>query len=206
MMGAEKKTTLPERPKKLPRLPKSTDRRIACNQLLTASVDARIEKRPLLHPPVASPYVGKRVQKIVYVSSSTPFISAVKRVRKLLDQVDKRTVGRVDLLGKGSDKAKIESTRKQCPGEPEEVLLKATARAIEKALNLALYFQRQNQYQVKIRTGTVGVVDDIVEDSKGAMAPDNTPLEDVVEQSIESKLPETQIRKTSVIEVAITLR
>ncbi len=87
------------------------------------------------------------------------------------------------------------------------MLLKATARAIEKTLNLALYFQQQNQYQVNIRTGTVTTVDDIVEDSEGALSPENMSMEeDIREPSVEPKLPETQIRKTSAIEVAITLR
>src|SRR4051812_43443197 len=111
MVETGKKTTLLERPKKLLRLPKSMDQRIEHTQLLTVFKDARIEKRPLLHPPIASPYVGRQVQKVVYVSSNTPFISAVKRVRNLLDQVDKRAMGKVDLLGKGSDKTKIASTQ-----------------------------------------------------------------------------------------------
>lgn len=45
----------------------------------------------------------------------------------------------------------------------EEVLLKATNRAIEKALNLAMFFQQAEGYKVTIRTGTISVVDDVIE-------------------------------------------
>ncbi len=45
----------------------------------------------------------------------------------------------------------------------EEVFIKATNRAIEKALNLALFFQNAKEgYHVSVRTGTVRTVDDVV--------------------------------------------
>ena len=71
-------------------------------------------------------------------------------------------------------------------------MLKATGRAIERALGMALYLQGQPDCAVRIKTGTVGVVDDVIEDA-----------EQKRERSEE--LPESRIRKTSVVEVAITL-
>ena len=128
-------------------------------------------------------------------------MSAVNRVRKLLDQVDKRAVGDLNLLNtKGSDRQKLQALNQKivdakCKAS-EEVVLKATGRAIERVLGLGLYFQGQPDYMVRLRTGSVGVVDDIVE-------------REVPEQKDggeEEELPESRIRKASVVEVAVTLK
>ncbi|KAI9846016.1 MAG: hypothetical protein M1838_001466, partial [Thelocarpon superellum] len=165
---------------------------------------ARIEKRPILHPAIPSPYSGASRQKVVYVSASTKFPVVRKRVIKLLDAIDKREHGDVDLFGgvgsgggngrgRGKGKGTAGSKRRkmahksatdttgQGRGEgeenasttatatntTEEVVLKATGRAIKNALGFATYFQDQAQYQVRFRTGSVGVVDDIVETTGG---------------------------------------
>ena len=181
----------------------------------------RIQKRPILHPAIPSPYAGANQPKVIYVSTNTPFISAVKRVRKLLSLIDKRSMGKVDLInGKGKDKQKLRAIAKQ-EKKPEEVLLKATSRAIEKVLGLALFFQGQEDCRVRLRTGSVGVVDDIVEverpgaegkideDPEDGMDRDGkeggVPL-DQEEEEEEQELPETQIRMTSMVEVGISLR
>ncbi|KAL9637746.1 MAG: hypothetical protein Q9164_002002 [Protoblastenia rupestris] len=184
-------------PPKLPRLPKST---------------VPHSLRPLLHPPIPSPYTNASHQKVVYISAKTPFISAVKRVRKLLEQIDKRAVGKIDLINvKGSDKQKLKRLGEQVASskikESEEVVMKATNRAIERALGLGLYFQGQDDVRVRIRTGSVGAVDDIVAvergDGEGRVDLEMGGVEDGEE---EGELPETRIRHTSSVEVAITLR
>ncbi|KAI9769394.1 MAG: hypothetical protein M1840_004096 [Geoglossum simile] len=194
---------------------------------------ARIQKRPLLHPPIASPYSGRSTQKVIYISSNTPFISAVKRVRKLLNAIDKRNMGKADRLGEGKD-----SVSRKGKGETEEVSLKATAKAIEKALNLAIFFQGQEDCRVRIKTGSVGVVDDIVEteretkqsessnpkqghslkrkrsesdagdnNASAGRATDKPATEVEPEDGVEKEeLPETRVRKTSMVEVLISLR
>lgn len=110
--------------------------------------------------------------------------------------------------------------------EPEEVILKATNRAIEKALGLGVFFQGQDDVRVRLRTGSVGAVDDIVVDDKRTTGKrkkgspgrnkgegenaeeghdkvgeemENTEADDVV-------IPETQIRKVSILEVGISLK
>ncbi|KZF21522.1 hypothetical protein L228DRAFT_155092 [Xylona heveae TC161] len=194
----------------------------------------RVKKRPLMHAPIASPYTGRREAKIVYISTHTPFISAVKRVRKFLEQVDKRTMGKVDLLGPGKDAAKIAQTGRTEQGEPEEILIKATGKAIEKALNLGLFFQGQEDCRVRIRTGTVGTVDDIVEvegQQPAPVAPRTDEMEkgkgkgngdskadvEMKEAEVDAKeeekqeeeneqVPEAQIRMTSMVEIAVSLR
>jgi ribonuclease P/MRP protein subunit POP7 len=162
----------------------------------------------------------------------------VKRVRKLLDAIDKRETGNVNLLSQRKGNCKTVQTGRRGKGEAEEVSLKATARAIEKALNLAIFFQGQEDCRVRIRTGSVGVVDDIVEVEKSAgQAESSGSADNRLGKSLKRKrsesdvedndagvdrateptelnsaviedevLPETQIRKTSMVEVLISLR
>ena len=144
-------------------------------------------------------------------------------------------MGRVDLVnGKGSDKQKLRALGEQENAgkgrDPEEVVLKATGRAIEKALGLALFFQGQEDCRVMVRTGSVGVVDDIEEVEKpgsghetpkhGLSSATNSACNprsnsgqdpslpgnnnDRMEDE-DAELPETQIRKTSMVEVGVCL-
>lgn len=116
--------------------------------------------------------------------------------------------------------------------EPEEVILKATNRAIEKTLGLAVFFQGQDDVRVRLRTGSVGAVDDIAIEEKRttgkrktgspggkkgaretAGASENAEEgNDEVDEEMENTeadkvvIPETQIRKVSVLEVGISLK
>lgn len=157
---------------------------------------------------IPSPYAGADRQKVVYITANSPFISVVKRVRKLLKEVDKRSMGKIDLInGKGSDKQKLKQIGQQTAPTPgkgaEEVVLKATNRAIEKVLGIALYFQGQDDCRVRLRTGSLGVVDDIVDapvDIQGDDGGNGKEADDEVE------LPESRIRKITAVEVAIALK
>jgi ribonuclease P/MRP protein subunit POP7 len=82
--------------------------------------------------------------------------------------------------------------------KPEPVVLKATNRAIENLLGVGLYFMGQDDCVVRISTGSLGVVDDIV-DREGVADGE----EEVGE---EEEVPESRVRKCSVVEVAITLK
>ena len=98
--------------------------------------------------------------------------------------------------------------------EPEEVLMKATGKAIAKAMNLALFFQGQRDCDVRVRTGTAYAIDDIellAEKDEGG----NRRGEDVEGGDVEDagrggdageNVPESRLRQTSVLEVAVTLR
>jgi ribonuclease P/MRP protein subunit POP7 len=157
---------------------------------------ARITKRPLLHPAIAPPRAGASLPKIVYISASSPFISTTKRVRKYLEEIDKRALGKIDLLGPGKDRQKMQSMGRGGEARAkEEVLVKATGKAIEKALRVALFFQEQEDCLVRLRTGSVGAVDDILVQEGDADGEGEG--EDV---------PETRVRRTSMLEVGISLR
>lgn len=133
----------------------------------------KIQKRPIIHPPIAAPYAGPDVQKVVYVSRNTPIMAAVKRVRKLLDQVEKRNLQREGVLGNnkrtGNTGPGAQKTKRIIN---EEILVKGSGRAIEQAVKVGEWFKRHAEdgdggWVVNVRPSSVKVVDDIVED--GAM-------------------------------------
>ncbi|KAF2090427.1 hypothetical protein K490DRAFT_35895 [Saccharata proteae CBS 121410] len=175
------------KPQKLPRLPDY----------------ARVEKRPLLHPAIASPYKNRDSQKVVYLKASTPFVSAVKRVRYLLKEIEKRKTQTV-LAAKRKQRgdpimaAAIAAVNHE--DDPEEVVIKAAGKSIAKAMDLALYFQKQQDCKVRIRTGSAHAIDDIVEDpAKRRKIAAGKAKQD------HEELPETRVRQTSVLEIAVML-
>jgi len=200
--------------------------------LINLYVDAKVQKRPLLRPSIPSPYAGKGSQKVVYLSTKTPFMSAFKRVKQLLNQINKRYM-QGTLAGKNTGRERNQGLDKaaRATRKPEEVVIKATGRAIEKALNLALFFQKQDDYCVRIRTGSVDAVDDIVQDPKiqttqterkGSNTKDNseigsdqngdratektgfaTSINNAETISSSNDLPESRVRHASMIEVAV---
>lgn len=152
-----------------------------------------------MHPPIESPYKNSDTPKIVYVSSGTKFISAVKRVRSLLKEADKRATQsalsqKKNQRGDPIMAAAQASINKE--NKSEEVIIKATGKAIEKATELALYFQQQDDCRIMLRTGTVEAIDDIIEKPGAKRKRDDD----------DGELPETRIRRTSVMEVIVTLR
>lgn len=176
---------------------------------------ARVEKRPLLRPAIPSKHSGASQQKFVYVSTHTPFLSAVKRVEKLLHLADKRLVqsaatnakqnnaggagkrkrgagGGDEILEIAEEVERVKSKRKKVGDDGmgtekdddcrEEVILKGTGKAIHRVLELALWFQQRDQdYIVRLKTGSVGTVDDVTieENDEGRVEGRNT--EDAVE-------------------------
>lgn len=90
----------------------------------------------------------------------------------------------------------------------EEVYVKATGRAIERALKIGVYFQGESDCSVRVEMGSVMAVDDIeVRPDKGDQGEDDRGNELVAqEQSEDEDLPETRIRMVSSVTVAIRLK
>lgn len=160
-----------------------------------------------MHPPIPSPYAGADQPKVVYISTRTPFISAVKRVQKLLALIEKREMGNASLVGgEGTDKEKLASLDVGAAAaaisgrsrKKEEVLLKATGKAIKNATDLARFFQAKDDLDVQLRTGTVPVVDDLVKVEKL----DGGSTDEA--RQVDEDFPETRVRQLSMLEVAIT--
>ncbi|EME38946.1 hypothetical protein DOTSEDRAFT_75599 [Dothistroma septosporum NZE10] len=143
--------------------------------------DATITKRPLFRPAIPSPYAGAHSQKIIYVGTKTPFMSAVKRVEKLLHLADKRQVqsatktvqnerkrkrsrdgDEIGDIARELEKQKKNKTGKGADDEPEEVVVKGTGKAISKVMELGCWFQRRDgEYMVKLKTSTTKSIDDV---------------------------------------------
>ncbi|KAF3490917.1 uncharacterized protein GIQ15_00434 [Arthroderma uncinatum] len=136
--------------------------------LLKIPKNARIERRPIPHPPTASPYAGAKVPKVVYVSTKTPFMSVAKRVQKLLREAEKRATQSVRLGDKrktGKDKlTELKDASEALRKEP--VFIKATGRAIAKAMDVGKWFDETDGFTTKVKTGTVLVVDNIVQNEE----------------------------------------
>lgn len=170
--------------------------------------DSKIQKRPLLHPAIASPRTSSSSPKVVYVSASSPFISVVKRVQKNLAAIQARSTGPInlhhpskDVLQQIHEGDKAARKGKKDGGSGEEVILKGTGKAIPKVLALAAWFQDEAQHElgvrVVLRTSTVGAIDDVIYDKKG----ENAEGEDKAEE-----VDETRIRRVSCLEVGVRLR
>lgn len=140
-------------------------------------------------------------------------MSAMKRVKQLLKHVDKRSM-QSTLSTKKSKARSLHLIEPKGIQKPEEVLIKATGKAIDKALNLALFFQGQQDCTVRINTGTVDAIDDLIQ---------NSDLGDVVQQADDARadeaqpnqpvvvahnhdLPDARIRHASMIQVFVSLQ
>ena len=125
--------------------------------------------------------------------------------------MEERCIGKFDLIGgNGSDKQKLrnlsESVTASAGKSPEEVVLKATGRGIEKVLSLAIHFQGQDDCTVRLRTSSVGVIDDIVQSTDTMSESGNGIVQEDEDHFQGEELPESRIRKLSVVEVAVTLK
>ncbi|KAF2658496.1 hypothetical protein K491DRAFT_652732 [Lophiostoma macrostomum CBS 122681] len=220
---------------KLPRLPPYTT----------------LTKRPLLHPAIPSPYTSASAPKCVYITTTSPFVPAVKRVRFLLSEIEKRgaqseisTIA-AGALGKGKGKmgtggakigmqangrlhartveraiasgrvdavngtstatstvnapGKSTSTSPPRPPRAEPVFLKAAGKAIQRALELGVYFQKVGDCRVRVEFGSVSAVDDVDVDQR------HTAKKDKGKILNEDDIPETRIRMLSAVTVAIRL-
>jgi ribonuclease P/MRP protein subunit POP7 len=207
--------------------------------------DASITKRPLLRPAIASPYASSSAQKVVYVSARTPFMSAIKRVEKLLRLADKRDVqtatthaqknkrkrrrdddGAEDEVMAVARGVEEEKDRKRRAGgvSGEEVLVKGTGKAISKAMEVGTWFlQRDTEFVVRIKTGSIGAVDDVevpegeAEDGGEKMDVDQASAGAEGEKAVSNgddkfagketeAISGARVRYLSVLEVAVSLR
>ncbi|KFA54002.1 hypothetical protein S40293_01798 [Stachybotrys chartarum IBT 40293] len=156
--------------------------------------NAKVRKRPLnKRPPPASGKSG-----IIYVSCSTPFMSAVKRVRK---QLDASLRGTSSGSGPVSKHASLESRVAALQrtdgggggsgsgsGGGVAVTVIGSGKAIGRALEVASWYEQQADCVVGLETRTVGTVDDVVVE-------DDEEVEDT-----------TRVRRVSCLEVTISLK
>lgn len=156
---------------------------------LTPGAGSKIQRRPLTRrqPPSSSK------TRIIFISSKTPFMAAATRVRKTLDRAHRSHQNNAAASKQASLASRIASLERSigrddggADGKRAEVIFAGTGRALEKVLSLAGWFEQEGDCEVEVRTGTVGVVDDIVD-------------EDGDEEG-------SRVRKTSRLEVTVRLK
>lgn len=214
--------------KKLSRLPPSMSGLLSSNsrKLIQPFSDASIAKRPLHHPAIPTPFASADHPKTLYVSHSTPFVPTLKRIRRLLLEISKRDTQsqaaqprhrkhgrtRKPLVSNGRlapedvERVIAEDGRARGGGERgEEVYVKATGRAIERALRIGVHFQGESDCRVRVETGSVMAVDDIEvrEDNSVGDDKEKSKLKDELK---DEDVPETRVRMVSSVTVAVALR
>lgn len=172
-------------------------------------------------------------------------MSAVKRVEKLLDLADKRDVqtatthaqknkrkrrrddeeDEVMAVARGVEEGR-DKKRRAGGVSGEEVLVKGTGKAIGKVMEVGSWFQQRDAFTIRLRTGSVGAVDDVEvaegeedEAEKDEMEVDqaeagaekgkndpNAPggVKEVAKEA--EAVSGTRVRYLSVLEVAVSLR
>jgi ribonuclease P/MRP protein subunit POP7 len=133
--------------------------------------DRKLSKRPLHHPPIPSPFSAS--PKHVYITHRTPFISAVKRIRKLLAHIDARHSQRIVSQTKAVRGDRIlaaaralENRSADAGADAEVIIVKGAGRAIPKVLSLAAWFGEKGEERgrVELHTKSVSAIDDILDE------------------------------------------
>ncbi|OCT51829.1 hypothetical protein CLCR_08963 [Cladophialophora carrionii] len=133
--------------------------------------NATIRRRPLNHAPIANlRSSGAKAPKVVYVSRRTPAVAAIKRVKRYLTSIEKRALQNAGVGGTRKwaqgPRSAAEKANEVLAKNKEEVLVKASGRAMAQALRVAEWFRTHEKdmlCNVEVRTGSVSTVDDIVE-------------------------------------------
>ncbi|KAI1468401.1 Rpp20 subunit of nuclear RNase MRP and P-domain-containing protein [Daldinia caldariorum] len=181
------------KPTKLPPIPKG----------------ATIRKRPI---PTRAP--STRASRRIYVTPKTPFRSITARVRKQLDKnlreasaSKKAFTNRLASNKNASLDERIRAIQRQSASRDSgsgigledagEVVVLGTGRAIQKVVEVAMFFQKQQDCVVRLKSGSVGAVDDVVMEGEG---------EEEEEEEEWGGEGEERIRMMSSLEASIKLK
>ncbi|KAI1080608.1 Rpp20 subunit of nuclear RNase MRP and P-domain-containing protein [Whalleya microplaca] len=184
-------------PEALSQLPESSK----LDKLPAIPKGATVRRRPMLTRP-PSTHSSHRI----YINPKTPFRSITTRVRKQLDKYlreasasskafTNRLAGkknasldaRIRAIQQHSEKGRASGVGLEDAGE---VIVLGTGRAIQKVTEVALFFQKQRDCIVQLRTGSVGTVDDVVVEGEEEWGGEG----------------EERVRMVSCLEVSIKLR
>ncbi|KAF1841848.1 uncharacterized protein K460DRAFT_345093 [Cucurbitaria berberidis CBS 394.84] len=185
--------------------------------------NAVISKRPLLHPAIPTPFASTHAPKVLYITASSPYIPALKRIRRLLSEITKREKQSTAAQSKRSGRRPPEPNGRLAPADVEReiadqaarrdgaalgrerVYLKATGRAIPRALELGVHFQGEDDCRVTVEMGSVRAIDDI-EVRSGSIEDTDNHNEQVGGDKEEEDIPETRIRTLSSVTISIRLK
>ncbi|KAI0848520.1 Rpp20 subunit of nuclear RNase MRP and P-domain-containing protein [Daldinia vernicosa] len=173
----------PTKPAKLPPIPKG----------------ATVRRRPI---PMRIP--STRASRRIYITPKTPFRSVTARVRKQLDKnlreasaSNRAFTNKLAGNKNASLDERIRAIQRQSASKNSgsgigledagEVVVLGTGRAIQKVVEVAMFFQKQQDCIVQLKTGSVGAVDDVVlegEEEWGGEGQERTRMMSSLEASI----------------------
>ncbi|KAG0683083.1 hypothetical protein C6P40_000466 [Pichia californica] len=110
------------------------------------------DKKIIKHAPLR-PYIHTELDSTVYIKSNTPFISAIKRIEKLMKKFDEIPNKKGEMIRRGNMSKKT-----------KYITVKGMGKSISKVLNIGLHFKYEEKFTIDIFTKTVGVLDEFVEE------------------------------------------
>lgn len=106
------------------------------------------------HAPLR-PYVHTELDTTLYIKTNTPFISAIKRIEKMILKFDDIPNKKGTLVRRGNISKKT-----------NYITVKGMGKSINKVINIGLHFKFEENFQVDIFTKSVGVLDEFVQIEK----------------------------------------
>lgn len=143
-------------------------------------------KKLIKHAPLR-PYVHTELDTTVYVKSTTPFMSAVKRIEKMLYKFEEIPNKRGELVRRGN-----------ASGKCKFITVRGMGKSIDKVVNLGLHFKYEEKCTVDIFTKSVGVLDEFVKNEE-----EMEPTKEEKEKEVEEDESVLRKRNVGAIEVRI---
>lgn len=103
------------------------------------------------HSPKTTILTQTQRDTTVFISGKTPFVSAIKRIDRILEKFD-------HLVAPVLHRPKFNNREYK---KVKYIVIKGMGKSIQKVISLGLFYQTQKSYTVDIYTGTVPVVDTV---------------------------------------------
>lgn len=120
------------------------------------------DKKIIKHAPLKV-YNHIELDTTLYIKSNTPFISAIKRIEKMINKFDEIPNKKGELVRRGN-------LSKKC----KFVTVKGMGKSISKVLNIGIHFKYEEKFNVDIFTKTIGVLDEFISDEKNDVQNNNS--------------------------------
>lgn len=193
----------PDRPAaKLPALSKSTSSSPSHSITRThiPTTDTKVHKRPINRGRVlnrgGAPLSPKH--PIIYAGTNSPVMGLISKVRKALDHSPTSRSSKGLPLAARMAALNAPASGPAAGADADEVLVRATGRAIPNGLRVAAWFGRQTDCRVSVRTMSLEAVDDVVADGEDGV--------DVEEEGGFAAEEGTRVRGVSCLEIGVSLR
>lgn len=124
------------------------------------------DKKIIKHAPLKI-YNHIELDTTLYIKSNTPFVSAIKRIEKMINKFDEIPNKKGELIRRGN-------LSKKC----KYITVKGMGKSINKVLNIGIHFKYEEKFNVDIFTKTIGVLDEFISDEKKTSDANNDNVDD----------------------------